>query len=199
MQRRSPQARSRTARFDFAGVADPFFAAVFLPDSPATATVTTLRNDLDVSKSIKRVGLQRRFAAHQGPQIPHSGAALGDSSGPIQTRIFVGPKAINVLKSRPRHRPQSHARTGARVRLLGPIGKYLFLSLQAIHTHITANWSGAWGWAIVILTVLINLVMLPFRVKTMHSALKMQRIQPQMDAIKERYKKYKVTDPKRRR
>jgi YidC/Oxa1 family membrane protein insertase len=31
----------------------------------------------------------------------------------------------------------------------------------------------------------------------MHSALKMQRIQPQMDAIKERYKKYKVTDPKR--
>ena len=38
---------------------------------------------------------------------------------------------------------------------------------------------------------------MPFRVKTMHSALKMQRIQPQMDAIKERYKKYKVTDPKR--
>ena len=31
----------------------------------------------------------------------------------------------------------------------------------------------------------------------MQSALKMQRIQPQMDAIKERYKKYKVTDPKR--
>jgi YidC/Oxa1 family membrane protein insertase len=31
----------------------------------------------------------------------------------------------------------------------------------------------------------------------MQSAVKMQRIQPQMDAIKERYKKYKVTDPKR--
>jgi YidC/Oxa1 family membrane protein insertase len=31
----------------------------------------------------------------------------------------------------------------------------------------------------------------------MQSALKMQRIQPQMDAIKEKYKKYKVTDPKR--
>jgi YidC/Oxa1 family membrane protein insertase len=39
--------------------------------------------------------------------------------------------------------------------------------------------------------------MLPFRIQTMHSALKMQRIQPQMDAIKEKYKKYKVTDPKR--
>ena len=41
------------------------------------------------------------------------------------------------------------------------------------------------------------MLMLPFRVKTMQSALKMQRIQPQMDAIKEKYKKYKVTDPKR--
>jgi YidC/Oxa1 family membrane protein insertase len=40
-------------------------------------------------------------------------------------------------------------------------------------------------------------MILPFRVKTMQSALKMQRIQPQMDAVKEKYKKYKVTDPKR--
>jgi len=45
--------------------------------------------------------------------------------------------------------------------------------------------------------VLINVVLLPLRIKTMQSGLKMQRIQPQMDAIKERYKKYKATDPKR--
>lgn len=43
--------------FDFAGVADPFFAAIFLPDTPSSSTVTTLHNDLDVSKTIKRVGL----------------------------------------------------------------------------------------------------------------------------------------------
>jgi YidC/Oxa1 family membrane protein insertase len=43
---------SLSGPFDFAGVADPFFAAVFIPDSPDTATVTTLRNDLDVSKFI---------------------------------------------------------------------------------------------------------------------------------------------------
>src|ERR1700753_3019664 len=39
--------------------------------------------------------------------------------------------------------------------------------------------------------------MLPFRIKTMQNGLKMQRIQPQMNEIKERYKKYKATDPKR--
>jgi YidC/Oxa1 family membrane protein insertase len=75
----------------------------------------------------------------------------------------------------------------------GAIGKYLFLSLQFIHAHVVSNW----GWAIVILTILINILMLPFRIKTMQNGLKMQRIQPQMDAIKEKYKKYKATDPKR--
>ena len=61
----------------------------------------------------------------------------------------------------------------------------------------TKSWPGSWGWAIILLTVAINLLILPLRVKTMQSGLKMQRIQPQMDAIKERYKKYKATDPKR--
>jgi YidC/Oxa1 family membrane protein insertase len=183
--------------FDFAGVADPFFAAVFLPDNPATAIVTTLHNDLDVSKTIKRVGFGSDSPPTAPLVLPVVGAALGDSSGPVQTRIFVGPKAINVLKS-------VHA-TDSRISLepvlefgfWGIFGKYLFLSLQAIHAHITIHWQGSWGWAIVILTVLINILMLPFKIKTMHSALKMQRIQPQMDAIKEKYKKYKVTDPKR--
>ena len=183
--------------FDFAGVADPFFAAVFLPDTPSTATVTTLRNDLDVSKTIKRVGFGSDSPPSKALVLPVVGAALGDNSGPIQTRIFVGPKAINVLKSVHATDPKVSLEPVLEFGFWGPVCKYLFLALQSIHTYITANWPGSWGWAIVILTVLINIVTLPFKIKTMHSALKMQRIQPQMDAIKERYKKYKVTDPKR--
>ena len=183
--------------FDFAGVADPFFAAVFLPDTPSTAAVTPLSNTLDVSKTIKRVGFGSDSPPTKPLNVPILGAAVGNTAGPTETRIFVGPKAIEVLKS-------VHA-ADSRVSLepvlefgfWGPIGKYLFLALHAIHASITSAWSGSWGWAIIILTVLINLLMLPFRVKTMQSALKMQRIQPQMDAIKEKYKKYKVTDPKR--
>jgi YidC/Oxa1 family membrane protein insertase len=43
----------------------------------------------------------------------------------------------------------------------------------------------------------INLAMLPTRIQMMKSALKMQRIQPEMNAIKEKFKKYKATDPRR--
>ncbi len=179
--------------FDFAGVADPFFAAIFLPDTPSTATVTTLRNDLDVSKTIKRVGYGSDQPPTKAQLEPVVGAALGDSSGPVQTRIFVGPKQITVLKSVHATDPRVSLEPVLEFGFWGFIGKYLFLALLFIHSHIVANW----GWSIIILTVFINILMLPFRVKTMHSALKMQRIQPQMDAIKEKYKKYKVTDPKR--
>ena len=46
-------------------------------------------------------------------------------------------------------------------------------------------------------TIIINLALLPLRVSSMKSALKMQRIQPQMNAIKEKYKKYSMRDPRR--
>jgi YidC/Oxa1 family membrane protein insertase len=182
---------------DFVGVADPFFAAIFLPDSPSTVSAVSLHNQLDVSKTIKRVGFGSGSPPTSALNVPIVGAAVGDTTGHTLTRIFVGPKAISVLKA-------VHA-ADSRVSLepilefgfWGPVGKYLFLALQLIHAHIVANWPGSWGWAIVILTVCINLLILPFRIKTMQSALKMQRISPQMDAIKEKYKKYKVTDPKR--
>jgi YidC/Oxa1 family membrane protein insertase len=183
--------------FDWAGTSDNYFAAIFLPDSPDTSTVATLHNELDVAKTIRRTGLGSGAPAKGAIEVPILGAALGDTSGRTQTRVYVGPKAVNVLRG-------IHA-TGNTISLeplldfgfFGPIGKYLFLALQFIHAHVVSSWPGAWGWSIVLLTVLINVVLLPLRIKTMQSGLKMQRIQPQMDAIKERYKKYKATDPKR--
>jgi YidC/Oxa1 family membrane protein insertase len=179
--------------FDWAGVSDPFFGAVFLPDSPATATIVTLNNQLDVSKTIKRTGFSANSAPTKALNMPILGAAFGDTGGAIQTRIFVGPKAVSILRGIHAANPKVTLEPLLEFGFWGFIGKYLFLGLQFMHSHVVPNW----GWDIIILTVLINLVMLPFRVKSMHSALKMQRIQPQMDAIKEKYKKYKVTDPKR--
>jgi YidC/Oxa1 family membrane protein insertase len=183
--------------FDWAGASGNYFAAIFLPDAPGTASVAMLHNELDVAKTIRRPRFGAGSSASKGAiNVPILGAALGDTSGHTQTRVYVGPKAVNVLRN-----IFSTPYNGKRVSLealldfgfWGPIGKYLFLTLQFIHSHIVENW----GWAIIILTLLINILLLPLRVKTMQSALKMQRIQPQMDAIKERYKKYKINDPKR--
>jgi YidC/Oxa1 family membrane protein insertase len=179
--------------FDWVAVSDPFFAAAFLPDSPSTATAATLHNELDVAKTIRRTGIGSGSPSKGAIDVPILGTAVGDTTGHTQARIYVGPKAISVLKTIRAANPNVTLEPLLEFGFWGAIGKYLFLSLQFIHSHVASNW----GWAIVILTILINILMLPFRIKTMQNGLKMQRIQPQMDAIKERYKKYKATDPKR--
>jgi YidC/Oxa1 family membrane protein insertase len=179
--------------FDWVGVSDPFFAAIFLPDNPSTATVATLNNQLDVATTIHRTGIGSGSPAKSPIKVPILGAAIGDTSGHTVTRIYVGPKAISVLKSIHAADPKVTLEPLLEFGFWGAIGKYLFLALQFIHAHVVSNW----GWAIVILTILINILMLPFRIKTMQNGLKMQRIQPQMNEIKEKYKKYKATDPKR--
>jgi YidC/Oxa1 family membrane protein insertase len=182
--------------FDWAGVSDTYFAAIFLPDSPATATLATLHDDLDVAKTIRRTGFGSGSPAKGAINVAVLGAALGDTSGHTQTRLYAGPKAVNVL-----NKVSSTPVNGKSITLeplldfgfWGFLGKYLFLILQFLHSHVVSNW----GWAIIILTLAINVLLLPLRIKTMQSGLKMQRIQPQMDAIKEKYKKYKMNDPKR--
>ncbi len=58
---------------------------------------------------------------------------------------------------------------------------------------------GNYGWSIVVLTILINLVIFPLRHRSMVSMRKMQALQPEIKAIQERYAKYKVTDPERQK
>ena len=201
--------------FDWAGVSDLYFASIFLPDSPDSATVATLHSDLLVPKANRHNGLGQGVPAtgkqaapadpHTGPCVnlkkipdgeicaPLLGAALGDISGHTRTSIFAGPKAVDILRNVHAANSKLTLEPLLDFGFFGFVGKYLFLALRAINQHVSQNW----GWDIVWLTVLINLVILPLRIKTMQSGLKMQRIQPQMDVIKARYKNLKVTDPKR--
>jgi YidC/Oxa1 family membrane protein insertase len=77
---------------------------------------------------------------------------------------------------------------------LDVIAKPLYLALRFLNEHGTAY---NWGWAIIIFTVIFNLLMLPTRFMMMKSSLKMMRIQPKVDAIKKRYAHLKMNDPKR--
>ncbi len=183
--------------FSFAGMSDQYFGAVFLPDHPDDATLVGFDHMVDIS--VVRPSLLPGEPTVSAKQLPVLGAALGSITGHDQTSLFVGPKAINVLKN-------VHTADGGNLEPLldfgffGPIGKYLFLGLRMVHSwiaprHATPN-NYSWGWAIVLFTLLIYTVLLPLRVQGMKSALKMQRIQPQIDAIKAKYKNPKPTDPK---
>jgi YidC/Oxa1 family membrane protein insertase len=69
----------------------------------------------------------------------------------------------------------------------------LYLALRFLFEHGIGNW----GWAIIIITALFNLLMLPTRFMMMRSSLKMARIQPKVNAIKARFAHLKATDPRK--
>jgi YidC/Oxa1 family membrane protein insertase len=54
---------------------------------------------------------------------------------------------------------------------------------------------GNYGWAIIVLTILLNLVLFYPRHRSVVAMRKMQEIQPEMKAIQERYANLKATDP----
>jgi YidC/Oxa1 family membrane protein insertase len=168
---------------DWAGVVDQYFAAVFVPDDPQTAALVTLHNSIENP---------------QDPKHPYSvlGAAVGNVKGASVGHLYVGAKSLAVLESvsvptingAPRD-----LRALVNFGFWGWIARPLFLWLRWTYEKIVGNW----GWAIVLQTLIINLALLPLRITGMKSALKMQKIQPQMKAIQEKYKKYGMKDPRR--
>ena len=177
--------------FDYAGISDLYFGAIFLPDQPEQTSVISLNNGWSIPKDPK----QPKGATES---VPLLGAAVGSMNAPVSLRVFAGPKVISVLTG-VKAMSASATETGPNLEPIlnfgwfGWVAKPLFAALRFTYDHIVPNW----GWSILILTLVINLLMLPTRITMMKSALKMQRIQPEMQQIKDKYKKYKATDPRR--
>ena len=170
--------------FQWAGVSDQYFAAVFLPEDPSNSALLTLRYSLDNPQDAKR-------------PLEILGAGVGQVGAPTMERMYVGPKALDVLESVPVAGLPSGTEPDLRKLVdfgwLGLIARPLFLWLKWTYNHVVANW----GWAIVIQTLIINLALLPLRISQMKSMLKMQRVAPQIKAIQEKYKKYSMRDPRK--
>src|SRR4051794_17660008 len=66
----------------------------------------------------------------------------------------------------------------------------LLQSLRWVNSYV-----GNYGWAIILLTFFINVILFPLRHKSVVSMRKMQEIQPEVKAIQDRYSKLKATDP----
>jgi YidC/Oxa1 family membrane protein insertase len=180
--------------FDYAAVTDLYFAAAFLPDNPSRATLVTLHNTIDLPSDLTNPNSQKK-------PDPVIGLAMGDTGGVTRLRLFAGPKQTDVLKTVHSTGPDGKA-TGPTLEPLIQYGmwtiiaKPLYLALRWLH-NLLGQGPYSWGWAIIIVTLVFNLVLLPTRFMMMKSSLKMMRIQPKVEAIKKKYSNLKVNDPKR--
>ena len=162
----------------FAGLQDNFFAGAFLPGS-SHDVFQYARRDWTPAGWTKKAPRRPLVAIFGTPQLE-----------PLTFRLYIAPKELDVLRA-------------GSPELAGLINfgwfsffaKPLFLAMRWVNNR----WVHNWGWSIVLLTVLINMVFFPLKLKSLKSAQAMQRISPMMKEIQGRYKQYKMNDPRRQR
>ena len=121
----------------------------------------------------------------EGEETPLVVASAASATG--TSRLFLGPKATDVLRGID---PTLHEIVdyGMFEILVKPL---LFL-LRAVYSVV-----GNYGFSIIILTFLINVVLIPIRYKQIVSMQKMSALQPKMKEIQNRYKKAGGAGPKK--
>ncbi len=164
----------------WAGAKNQFFASIYTAEKPA------------VSVTARRIELTP-FSDSQFPNIGMTAAAKFDlpvlapnASATLAGLLYAGPQEYRRL-SRFEHNED---------RVL-PYTQYffnrIFLSgyvapLLNIILNLTHNWVGNWGVAVVLMTLILKIVSLPFTLAASRSAKKMAKLQPELQAIREKHK-----------
>jgi YidC/Oxa1 family membrane protein insertase len=110
------------------------------------------------------------------------------SDGFIDCKMYLGPKEQSVLAQVKAADISGVIDYGMFTIIVMPLLTFLRWINQYVNNF---------GYAIIILTFLLSLILFPFRLKQMLSMKKMQAVQPKVKVIQEKYRRYKKTDPKR--
>ncbi|MBK9990167.1 MAG: membrane protein insertase YidC [Verrucomicrobia bacterium] len=167
----------------WAGAKNQFFVSIITPDQPAVSTIT------------RRVEFAP-FPGSSGQNIGLAGAIRFDIPGmapgaesKISMSVYVGPKEYKRLSNSDVFKHDQDKVMDYTSFFFNRIflsGYFAPLMNQLINW--TAGWSHNWGFAIIITTLLIKLASLPFTLSAARSAKRMQKLQPEMAAIKVKYK-----------
>jgi YidC/Oxa1 family membrane protein insertase len=159
--------------FSFAGIEDTYFAAVMLPRDRQTVKVQTMSDQVALTEG--------------GKEEPAIGSAVGGDPR-NQFSLFVGPKDVDLMRSIDPKLEQV-----VDFGWFSIIAKPIFLALNWLNDKYVHNY----GWAIIILTIAINCLLLPLKMAGMKSMKKMASLQPEIAVINEKYKNIGLRDPRK--
>ena len=172
-----PEQPRYEGEFKFFGVEDHYFLHAALP------------------------GTERVAVEYQALTLPVPGATSGETRGLVGYQVgvpgslslsfFIGPKDFDTLRAVDPRRELVLAIDFGMFRV---IVVPLLIALKWVNGFV-----GNYGWSIVVLTIIINLIIFPLRHRSMVSMRRMQAVQPEVKAIQDRYAKYKLTDPERQK
>jgi len=178
----SDQRLRQIGTMDYAGIEDRYFTAAFLPrsENPAhwTAGMTLWHWKLE-----RDVGAADKRSKEAVVEM----AAGSTVAGPVAFRVYVGPKALEELRAQ--KPPLTEL---VQFGWFGFIAEPLFYFLRWIYGYVPN-----YGWAIIVMTIVINMALFPLKVKSWRSMQKMQTVMPEIKQIQDRFKKYPMRDPRR--
>ncbi|MEK6601644.1 MAG: membrane protein insertase YidC, partial [Candidatus Binatota bacterium] len=126
-------------------------------------------------------GAEQRLAVKEtGPALVMD---IKSQSAPTETGkshyvLFVGPKDLDVLKA-----------LGKGLEDSIDFGWFGFVAKPFLYVvHFSNRYTGSYGIDIILLTILIKLILAPLTHKSFVSMKQMQKLQPQMERIKEKFK-----------
>jgi|RhiMethySRZTD1v2_1073278.scaffolds.fasta_scaffold39828_3 YidC/Oxa1 family membrane protein insertase len=157
--------------FRYAGVEDNYFMTVALDGGPSKVIFQPVSIPAPEGSKEPPRELVSYTIEHADPGTP--------------IRFFVGPKDFDVLSA-----------IDPELALAINFGMFKVIVVPLLRSLKWVNgFAGNWGWSIILLTIIINVIMLPLKHKGVVSMRKMQEIQPEVKAIQDRYSKLKATDP----
>ena len=113
-------------------------------------------------------------------------------SGTYNFKVFAGPLAKNILEKNDAVYHGDYVAVqsfhGWFAFISEPFAKFLFFLMKIFYAVVHS-----WGFAIILLTIALRLMLYPLNAWSIKSTVKMQKLAPKMAALQERYKK----DPKK--
>jgi len=166
-----------SGQYAFAGQEDKYFAQVVLPAAGPNVTGGTIELTT-YSDNVPTV---------DGKEDLRVGAAVG-GSGANAFELFIGPKDMDIMRA-----------VDPRLDQMIDWGWFFFIAKPLFYalTWISDKMTHNYGWAIVIITIVINFVLFPLRLSSMKSSKKMQSVQPLVNAINAKYKDIPMKDPRK--
>lgn len=124
---------------------------------------------------------QHRLAAREKGGALMLELSESPQSGPAERSrytLFIGPKELDTLKTLEKGLERSI-----------DFGYFGFVSIPFLYVmHFSHRFTGSYGIDIILLTILLKLLTAPLTHKSFVSMKQMQKLQPQMERIKERFK-----------
>jgi len=113
------------------------------------------------------------LVGYQGPETTVEPAGKHT----VSSRVYIGPKRHDIIAE-----VAPGLELSVDFGVLWFIAKPLFLTLRAMH-----DMTGNWGFAIILVTLLLKLLFFPLSAAGYRSMANMRRVQPRMVALKERF------------